>query len=140
MFHPGKKYTVSISLKRVLRPTSLNYIQNISKIRKNAAKKKTPNHKPPPLIPNRRLVVKNDHPLLKTLQHLAGRRKEAYLADVMARLAELKLRFRLRMAIPILEAPWRKKLHSSLPVPQHLGGCGGLLVLWTLVDVGGLGV
>lgn len=45
---------------------------------------------------------------------------EAYLADVMARLAELKLRFRLRMAIPILEAPWRKKLHSSLPVPQLL--------------------
>ena len=60
---------------------------------------------------------------------------EAYLADVMARLAELKLRFRLRMAVPILEAPWRKKLHSasdctlldvihapgSLPVPQCLG-------------------
>lgn len=45
---------------------------------------------------------------------------EAYLADVMARLAELKLRFRLRMAVPILEAPWRKKLHSSLPVPQLL--------------------
>jgi hypothetical protein len=39
----------------------------------------------------------------------------------MARLAELKLRFRLRMAVPILEAPWRKKLHSSLPVPQRLG-------------------
>ena len=38
---------------------------------------------------------------------------EAYLADVMARLAELKLRFRLRMAVPILEAPWRKKLHSA---------------------------
>ena len=48
----------------------------------------------------------------------------------MARLAELKLRFRLRMAIPILEAPWRKKLHSSLPVPQYLGDG------W-LVDVGG---
>jgi len=45
---------------------------------------------------------------------------EAYLADVMARLAELKLRFRLRIAVPILEAPWRKKLHSSLPVPQLL--------------------
>ena len=45
---------------------------------------------------------------------------EAYLADVMARLAELKLRFRLRIAVPILEAPWRKKLQSSLPVPQLL--------------------
>jgi len=45
---------------------------------------------------------------------------EAYLADVMARLGELKLRFRLRIAVPILEAPWRKKLHSSLPVPQLL--------------------
>jgi len=40
---------------------------------------------------------------------------EAYLADVMARLAELKLRFRLRIAIPIQEMPWRKKLQSSLP-------------------------
>ena len=54
--------------------------------------------------------------------------QEAYLADVMARLAELKLRFRLRMAVPILEAPWRKKLHSSLPVPQRLGPWDG----WTL--------
>ena len=62
----------------------------------------------------------------------------------MARLAELKLRFRLRMAIPILEAPWRKKLHSSLPVPQHLGGLWCFFVgvvkrWWTLVGwwVGG---
>jgi len=45
---------------------------------------------------------------------------EAYLADVMARLGELKLRFRLRIAIPIQEAAWRKKLHSSLPQPQLL--------------------
>lgn len=40
---------------------------------------------------------------------------EAYLADVMARLAELKLRFRLRLAVPILDVPWRKKLQSALP-------------------------
>jgi len=45
---------------------------------------------------------------------------EAYLADVMARLAELKLRFRLRIAIPIQEMPWRKKLHSSLPSAELL--------------------
>lgn len=45
---------------------------------------------------------------------------EAYLADVMARLAELKLRFLLRIAVPILEVPWRKKLQSSLPSPQLL--------------------
>lgn len=45
---------------------------------------------------------------------------EAYLADVMARLPELKLRFRLRIAVPILEAPWRKKLQTALPVPQIL--------------------
>lgn len=40
---------------------------------------------------------------------------EAYLADVMARLGELKLRFRLRIAVPIQEASWRRKLLSSLP-------------------------
>lgn len=45
---------------------------------------------------------------------------EAYLADVMARLAELKLRFRLRIAVPIQEMPWRKKLHSSLPSAELL--------------------
>lgn len=45
---------------------------------------------------------------------------EAYLADVMARLAELKLRFRLRIAVPIQEMPWRKKLQSSLPSAQLL--------------------
>mmetsp|Transcript_62204 Transcript_62204/g.161342 ORF Transcript_62204/g.161342 Transcript_62204/m.161342 type:complete len:460 (-) Transcript_62204:1018-2397(-) len=45
---------------------------------------------------------------------------EAYLSDVMARLAELKLRFRLRIAIPIQEMPWRKKLHSSLPSAELL--------------------
>mmetsp|Transcript_93826 Transcript_93826/g.292103 ORF Transcript_93826/g.292103 Transcript_93826/m.292103 type:complete len:509 (+) Transcript_93826:159-1685(+) len=45
---------------------------------------------------------------------------EAYLADVMARLAELKLRFRLRIAVPIQEVPWRKKLQSSLPSAQLL--------------------
>ncbi|CAE8600007.1 unnamed protein product, partial [Polarella glacialis] len=44
----------------------------------------------------------------------------AYLADVMARLAELKLRFRLRIAVPILDVPWRKKLQSALPSPQLL--------------------
>lgn len=45
---------------------------------------------------------------------------EAYLADVMDRLAELKVRFRLRIAVPILEAPWRKKLQSALPSAQLL--------------------
>lgn len=45
---------------------------------------------------------------------------EAYLADVMARLAELKLRFRLRIAVPIQEVPWRKNLQSSLPSAQLL--------------------
>jgi len=45
---------------------------------------------------------------------------EAYLSDVMARLAELKLRFRLRIAIPIQEMPWRKKLNSSLPSAELL--------------------
>jgi len=45
---------------------------------------------------------------------------EAYLADVMARLAELKLRYRLRIAVPIQEVPWRKKLQSSLPSAQLL--------------------
>lgn len=45
---------------------------------------------------------------------------EAYLSDVMARLAELKLRFRLRIAVPIQDASWRKKLLSSLPSAQLL--------------------
>lgn len=45
---------------------------------------------------------------------------EAYLADVMSRLAELKLRFRLRLAVPILDVPWRKKLQNSLPSAQLL--------------------
>jgi len=45
---------------------------------------------------------------------------EAYLADVMGRLAELKLRFRLRIAIPIQETAWRKKLHTSLPAAELL--------------------
>lgn len=45
---------------------------------------------------------------------------EAYLDNVMARLAELKLRFRLRMAIPIIDAPWRAKLMRSLPEAQLL--------------------
>lgn len=46
---------------------------------------------------------------------------EAYLADVMARLHELKLRFRLRIAVPILEAPWRRSLRGfDRPVPTLL--------------------
>jgi len=45
---------------------------------------------------------------------------EAYLADVMARLGELKLRFRLRLAVPIQDMPWRKKLQNSLPSAQLL--------------------
>lgn len=45
---------------------------------------------------------------------------EAYLEDVMMRLAELKLRFRLRLAMPIRDAPWRKKLQNSLPDAQLL--------------------
>lgn len=45
---------------------------------------------------------------------------EAYLSDVMERLGELKLRFRLRIAVPIQEMPWRKRLQSSLPSAQLL--------------------
>lgn len=45
---------------------------------------------------------------------------EAYLADVMGKLAELKLRFRLRLAVPIQEVPWRKKLLNSLPSAELL--------------------
>lgn len=45
---------------------------------------------------------------------------EAYLADVMNRLSTLKIRFRLRVAVPIQEVPWRKKLLSSLPSARLL--------------------
>jgi len=45
---------------------------------------------------------------------------EAYLADVMARLGELKLRFRIRLAVPIQDVPWRKKLQKALPCAQLL--------------------
>lgn len=45
---------------------------------------------------------------------------EAYLADVMERLAELKLRFRLRFAFPIKEASWRRKLQRAFPLAQVL--------------------
>jgi len=45
---------------------------------------------------------------------------EAYLADVMARLGELKLRFRLRLAVPIQDCSWRKKLKNSLTGAQLL--------------------
>merc|ERR1740139_1631713 len=38
----------------------------------------------------------------------------------MSRLAELKLRFRLRISVPIQEKQWRKKLNSSLPSAQLL--------------------
>lgn len=40
---------------------------------------------------------------------------ELYLDDVMGRLAELKIRFRLRLAIPIRDAHWRGKLNRCLP-------------------------
>eukprot|EP00401_Gymnodinium_catenatum_P004824 CAMPEP_0117548600 /NCGR_PEP_ID=MMETSP0784-20121206/47733_1 /TAXON_ID=39447 /ORGANISM="" /LENGTH=562 /DNA_ID=CAMNT_0005345561 /DNA_START=59 /DNA_END=1747 /DNA_ORIENTATION=- len=43
---------------------------------------------------------------------------DAYLSDVMERLAELKLRFRLRFAMPIQEAAWRKKLQKVFPSAQ----------------------
>lgn len=45
---------------------------------------------------------------------------DAYLADVMSRLGELKLKFRLRLAVPIQEAAWRKKLLSALPQAKLL--------------------
>lgn len=45
---------------------------------------------------------------------------DAYLSDVMERLAELKLRFRLRFAVPIQEATWRKKLQKSFPHAELL--------------------
>lgn len=40
---------------------------------------------------------------------------QAYLADVMARLPRLKSRFRLRVVMPIKDAPWRKDLCHELP-------------------------
>ena len=141
---PGKEYTVSISLKRVLRPTNLNYIQNISKIRKNAATK-TPNHNHQPLIPNRRsLVVKNDHPLLKTMQHRAGRslRKPTWRTSWRA--------WPSWSYVSGWGWPYRFWKHHGgrsfiAPYPCHstLVGCGGFC--WcceTLVGwwVGGLGV
>lgn len=45
---------------------------------------------------------------------------EAYLANVMGRLRELKKHFRLRMAMPIHEAPWRGKLGDFFPMAQLL--------------------
>eukprot|EP00927_Polykrikos_kofoidii_P085235 TRINITY_DN920_c0_g1_i1.p1 TRINITY_DN920_c0_g1~~TRINITY_DN920_c0_g1_i1.p1 ORF type:complete len:917 (-),score=149.72 TRINITY_DN920_c0_g1_i1:137-2887(-) len=45
---------------------------------------------------------------------------DAYLEDVMARISDLKSRFRLRVAVPIQEASWRKHLQSSLPSAQLL--------------------
>merc|ERR1740121_202188 len=45
---------------------------------------------------------------------------DAYLADVMSRLEEFKWRFRLRIAIPIQDMPWRSKLYESLPRAQVL--------------------
>lgn len=43
-----------------------------------------------------------------------------FLADVMSRLDELKSRFRLRIAVPIQDAPWRAKLLDSLPNAELL--------------------
>mmetsp|Transcript_27760 Transcript_27760/g.64135 ORF Transcript_27760/g.64135 Transcript_27760/m.64135 type:complete len:589 (-) Transcript_27760:184-1950(-) len=43
-----------------------------------------------------------------------------YLADVMERLPQLKLRFRLRIAVPIQEAHWRKRLFALMPSAQLL--------------------
>lgn len=45
---------------------------------------------------------------------------ELYLGDVMARLGELKLRFRLRLAVPVQDASWRKKLVKALPSAKLL--------------------
>lgn len=45
---------------------------------------------------------------------------EAYLEDVMMRLGDLKHRFRLRLAVPILDTAWRAKLRNSLPTAQLL--------------------
>eukprot|EP00747_Dinoflagellata_sp_TGD_P052107 gnl/TRDRNA2_/TRDRNA2_147722_c0_seq1.p1 gnl/TRDRNA2_/TRDRNA2_147722_c0~~gnl/TRDRNA2_/TRDRNA2_147722_c0_seq1.p1 ORF type:complete len:478 (-),score=69.13 gnl/TRDRNA2_/TRDRNA2_147722_c0_seq1:359-1762(-) len=45
---------------------------------------------------------------------------DKYLADVMARIPEMKQRFRLRLAIPVLEAPWRKSLRELFPGAELL--------------------
>merc|ERR1712232_1044422 len=45
---------------------------------------------------------------------------EAYLADVMSRLSELKLRYRLKISIPIQDFSWRKTLQKALPSAQLL--------------------
>lgn len=45
---------------------------------------------------------------------------DAYLADVMERVDEFKTRFRLRIAIPVKDSPWRAKLAAALPGAQVL--------------------
>jgi len=45
---------------------------------------------------------------------------EAYLDDVMSRVDEMKMRFRLRISIPIQDMPWRKKLYSVFPNAELL--------------------
>lgn len=40
---------------------------------------------------------------------------DAYLSDVMGRLEELKMTFRLRIAMPIQDTAWRKNLQTQLP-------------------------
>jgi hypothetical protein len=43
---------------------------------------------------------------------------EAYLNNVMERLAVFKLKFRCRIAVPIWDTPWRKRLQGAMPGAQ----------------------
>eukprot|EP00929_Paragymnodinium_shiwhaense_P003939 TRINITY_DN10465_c0_g1_i9.p1 TRINITY_DN10465_c0_g1~~TRINITY_DN10465_c0_g1_i9.p1 ORF type:complete len:708 (+),score=61.71 TRINITY_DN10465_c0_g1_i9:266-2389(+) len=45
---------------------------------------------------------------------------DAYLEDVMRRVPDMKKRFRVRIAMPILEKSWRNKLMSELPSARLL--------------------
>lgn len=45
---------------------------------------------------------------------------DEYLTDVMSHLEEIKGKFRLRIAVPVQDAPWRGKLYSALPRAQVL--------------------
>mmetsp|Transcript_13003 Transcript_13003/g.23974 ORF Transcript_13003/g.23974 Transcript_13003/m.23974 type:complete len:356 (+) Transcript_13003:134-1201(+) len=45
---------------------------------------------------------------------------DTYLSDFADRLGELKARFRLKLSVPVREAPWREKLSDMLPTAKVL--------------------
>jgi len=45
---------------------------------------------------------------------------DVFLADVMSRVEELKLKFRVKIAVPIKDTPWRKTMNDHLPNPDLL--------------------